>query len=328
MTEIPPARPVGAPVDASPPVKGRRAKRAKAPVWRERLVPKTVIGISTLILAFAVGSAFSGVCFYAYYQQRLDANEKFNTDFASKFGAQFDNATKTIAADQNNARAAIQDELEPLKRLQAGGDVIGNIIKTIAPSVWFVQTTDEQGAASVGSAFAVAGDDTQTLFLTSYTSIKAASRVPGPQVTLRKGDQQVKVTVWTWQEDKDLALLIAPKINVPKLAFAPANQPLRLGERLFAVSGLGGSGGAVTQGFVADVSAAGVQHDAAIGQGFQGGPLVNTDGKVVAIASRSYSPLGYRSDEVWFGVPPKAACEKVLKCPNGDPATAAAGVKG
>ena len=79
---------------------------------------------------------------------------------------------------------------------------------------------------------------------------------------------------------------------------------------------------AASQGFVGDVSSAGIQHDAAIGPAFQGGPIVNSDGKVVAIASRSYAPLGFGTDGVWFGVPGQAVCEKILKCPNGSPSGA------
>ncbi len=97
---------------------------------------------------------------------------------------------------------------------------------------------------------------------------------------------------------------------------------------MFAISGLGGVGPAITQGFVSDISAAGIMHDAAVGQGFQGGPLVNSDGKVLGISSRAYAPLGYQSDGVWFAIPSKTACEKVLKCPNNDPGGATAGQKG
>ena len=293
--------------------------RAETPMWRERLVPKTVLGVSTIILAFAVGSAFSGVAFYAYYQNRLDKNEQFNKDFASKFGEQFDNAKKTIDADANNARAAIQTELEPLKRLAASGDTLSGLLKAAGPSTFFVQTQDEAGQAAVGSAFVVASDAKQSLLLASYTTVRAATRQPGPQIVVRQGETQTKATLWTWQEDKDLALLIIPTPNLPKLAFAPTSPPLRLGERLFALSGLGGGGGAVAQGFVADVSAAGIMHDAAVGQAFQGGPLLSSEGKVLGVASRSYAPLGYASDGIWFAVPGKTACEKVLKCPNGDP---------
>lgn len=309
----------------------RRAKqqqwRAQSPEWRERLVPKTVIGISMLILAFAVGSAFSGVALYAYYQNRLDEDAAFNKDFADQFGQQFDNAKKSIEADGVNARAAIQTELEPLRRLAASGDTLANLQKVVGPSTFFVQTQDEAGAASVGSAFVVASDSRQTYLLASFTTVKASTRAPGPAIQVRQGGTQLKATLWTWDESKDLALLIIDKGSMPKLAFAPASPPLKLGERVFAVSGLGGTGTSITQGFVSDISAAGIMHDAAVGQGFQGGPLINSEGKVLGVASRTYAPLGYASDGVWFAIPSRTACDKVLKCPNGDPGGASAGQK-
>ena len=323
------------PVDEAPQptwLETRRAKQAQwkqdSPEWRERLVPKTVMGISVIILAFAIGSAFSGVALYAYYQNRLDEDAQFNKDFAAQFGEQFDNAKKTIEADGTNARALIQTELEPLKRLAASGDTLAGLQKTLGPSTFFVQTQDEAGVASVGSAFVVASDTRQSFLLASYTTVKAATRAPGPAINVRQGGTTLKATLWTWQEDKDLALLIVDRGSLPKVAFAPASPPLKLGERVFSISGLGGSGPAVTQGFVSDISAAGIMHDAAVGQGFQGGPLVNSEGKVLGIASRAYAPLGYQSDGVWFAIPAGTACDKVLKCPNRDPGGASAGAKG
>ncbi len=309
----------------------RRSKqqqwRAQSPEWRERLVPKTVLGISMIILAFAVGSAFSGVALYAYYQNRLDQEAKFNKDFAAQFGQQFDNAKKTIDADTTNARAAIQAELAPLTKQAAGGDTLTNLAKAVGPSTFFVQTQDEAGAASVGSAFVVTSDNRQSYLLASYATVKASTRAPGPGIVVRQGGTQLKATLWTWDESKDLALLIIDKGSLPKVAFAASSPPLKLGERVFAVSGLGGAGTPITQGFVSDVSAAGIMHDAAVGQGFQGGPLINSDGKVLGMASRTYAPLGYASDGVTFAVPNRSACDKVLKCPNGDPGGASAGTK-
>lgn len=309
----------------------RRSKqqqwRAQSPEWRERLVPKTVLGISMIILAFAVGSAFSGVALYAYYQNRLDQEAKFNKDFATQFGQQFDNAKKTIDADTTNARAAIQAELAPLTKQAAGGDTLTNLAKAVGPSTFFVQTQDEAGAASVGSAFVVTSDSRQSYLLASYATVKASTRAPGPGIVVRQGGTQLKATLWTWDESKDLALLIIDKGSLPKVAFAASSPPLKLGERVFAVSGLGGAGTPITQGFVSDVSAAGIMHDAAVGQGFQGGPLINSDGKVLGMASRTYAPLGYASDGVTFAVPNRSACDKVLKCPNGDPGGASAGTK-
>ncbi|MEO7836521.1 MAG: S1C family serine protease, partial [Acidimicrobiales bacterium] len=114
-----------------------------------------------------------------------------------------------------------------------------------------------------------------------------------------------------------LALLVLAKGSVPRLRFADREPAPRTGERIFVVSGLGGAGGAITQGFVADVSGAGLQHDAAVGQAFQGGPVISSDGAVLAIASRAYAPLGFTSDGAYFAPLVRAACEKVLKCPGG-----------
>lgn len=320
--------------EAPPPtwLETRRAKQAQwrrdSPEWRERLVPKTVLGISALILSFAVGSAFSGVVLYAYYQNRLDEDANFNKDFAAQFGQQFDNAKKTIEADATNARAAIQSELEPLRKIAASGETLANLQKVVGPSTFFVQTSDEAGKASVGSAFVVASDTRQSFLLASFTTVKAATRAPGPPINVRQGNgPTVKATLWTWHEEKDLALLIIDRGSVPKVTFAPASPPVKLGERVFAIQGLGGTGSVATQGFVSDISAAGILHDAQVGQGFQGGPLVNSEGKVLGIASRSYAPLGFETDGVYFAIPSRTACEKVLKCPNGDPAGASAGTK-
>ncbi|MDQ1445895.1 MAG: serine protease Do [Acidimicrobiaceae bacterium] len=280
-------------------------------------MPRTVLGLSVLILAFAIGAAFSGVVFYSYYEFRKDTSEKRTAKFVEGFDQRFATAQKTIDAERENAKAEIAKELEPLKKIRAEGETLDGLVKKSGPAVWFVRTLDGAGQPSVGSAFVVASDNAQSLMLTSFTTVEAATHNPGPQVTVRKGDQEVKATLWTWQPDRDLALLVVPKGNQPKLDFAETNPPLKTGERVFALSGLGAAGAAITQGFVADVSSAGIQHDATIGPAFQGGPLVNSDGKVLAVSSRSYGPLGFRTDSVWFGVPIRAACDRILKCPSG-----------
>lgn len=290
-------------------------------------MPRTALGIATVLLAASIGAALSGVILYAYYAHRLDQTDTVNKQLASDFSKSFDNATKTIQADGQNARSDIQKELQPLRQLAAGGDVLTGLQKNVGPSVWFVQTQDNAGQPSVGSAFVVASDNSSTLLLCSFATVTAATRQPGPQITVTRGSDQEKATLWTWQPERDLALLIIQKSNQPKLAFAPTSPPLAIGQRIFSVSGVGGSGNAITQGFVADVSANGIQHDVPIGQAFQGGPLVNDQGQVVAVTSRQYAPLGFTTDGVWFGIPTRAACEKVLKCPNGDPAGASQGSK-
>ncbi|MGQ0519959.1 MAG: S1 family peptidase [Actinomycetota bacterium] len=291
----------------------------RAGPWRELALPRTVLGMAVLILAFAVGSAASGVAFYSYYEFKKDQTEERVARFLQGFDNRFKTATDTIQAERQNAVAEIQKELEPLKRIQAEGGTLEALIDKVKDSVFFVSTLDEAGQPSVGTAFAVASDSEQTLLLTSYNTVKAATRSPGPAVKVQQGDAEIKAELWTWHEDKDLALLVLAKGSVKRLDLASGDSPARTGERVFAVSGLGTAGGAVSQGFVTDVSAAGIQHDAAVGQAYQGGPLVTSDGAVVAVASRSYAPLGFISDGVFFAPLVRIACEKVLKCPDGKP---------
>jgi S1-C subfamily serine protease len=182
--------------------------------------------------------------------------------------------------------------------------------------VWFVQTLDEGGQPSVGSAFVVFSDDEQSFLVTSYTTIRAATSAPGPEITLRKGDEQLGAALTSWDPANDLALLTLDKPSLPALEWAPTEPPTQVGDRVFVVSGLGAAGGSISQGFVAGVSAEGVQHDAPVGAAFQGGPLLNSNGEVVGVASRAYAPLGFSPEAVFFGVPIRNSCAQVIRCPD------------
>ena len=296
----------------------RPAAESGARSWRERFLPTTVVGMTTLILAFSVGAAFSGTVLYSFYEYRLSRNEERVGSFVKGFDQRFKTATKTIEAERENAKAEIERTLEPLRRIRAEGETLDALSKKLQPSLYFVRTLDEGGQPSVGSAFVVASDADESLLVASYTTVRAAVRQPGPPVFVRKGSTEMRATVWTWEESKDLALLVVAKGSIPKLSFAPRDPPLRIGERVFAASGLGAGGSAVSQGFVADVSSAAIQHDAAVGPAFQGGPLVNSKGELLGVASRSFAPLGFASDAVFFGIPIRGICTRVVKCPDGE----------
>src|SRR5687767_9299695 len=110
------------PKQAKPPAVPRRERRpagAVPPRWRERLVPKTVMGITILVLAAAVGAAFSGVVLYSYYEYRLNKTEAKVNSFINGFGTQYNDALKNITTAQDNAKAEIAKELEPFKKARA-----------------------------------------------------------------------------------------------------------------------------------------------------------------------------------------------------------------
>ncbi len=318
-----------APEQAAPPSrprngrKPRRRDRSGGQTFRQRVVPKTVMGTVALLLAASVGFAFGGTILYAYYQYRLDKVDDRVSNFINGFEDRYESAKKDIDRAKESAKSDIRKELEPLKELRASGATLKTLIDQVKDSIYLVETQDEFGQSQVGSAFVVTSDAEKSYFVTSLSVVRAATRRPGPGIQLRRGSETVPATLHTWQEERDLALLIVDKGSFPRLKWAPANAVPEFGERVFVVAGAGGAGASITQGAVADVSAAGIQHDAAATGAFAGGPLLNSDGEVVGVATPAYAPLGYTSDRITFASLIRATCEKVLKCPEG--ATAAGG---
>lgn len=273
-----------------------------------------MLGISALILSLALGAAFSGAVLYAYYQSRLDAHENAITRYASGFDERLQTATAIIKSEQSKAQSAIRDEIGPIKELAASGQTVSDLLEKVGPSVWFVSTLADDGSPSVGSAFVAFSDGDQSFLLTSYATVKAATTAPAPTITLHKGEDTLAAKLETWEVQKDLALLSVKRGNLPRIDWAGGSPDI--GERVFAVSGLGAKGASASQGAVTDVSASGIQHDAQVGPQFQGGPLLNSDGEVLGVLSRSYAPLGFSPDSVWFSPAIRSACDKVLRCPG------------
>ncbi len=284
--------------------------------WRDVVVPKTVAGAVLALFAASLGAAFSGAVLFAFYQSQLQDVRDDVERLTSGFDESLDEAIGEIEAERDDARSQIRAELEPLQELRASEETLQTLVEDTAESVWFVETRDPDGQPSVGSAFVVTADAQQSFLITSLHVVRASTASPSPQITLRKGDQETAATLWTWDEDRDLALLILERPNEPRLEWAPPEPPLGIGERVFAVAGIGGAGASITQGFVADVSSSGVQHDAAVDGSFEGGPLINSSGEVVGMATSAYAPLGFRSEDITYAPFIRAACERILACPD------------
>jgi S1-C subfamily serine protease len=285
--------------------------------WR-RQMPKTALGIAMVLLAMSVASAFTGAVLYAYYEYRLGKTDDRVDAFEAGFGDALDEALGAIGTERDEAVAQVQTELDELERLAASGATLSSLLEQAQASVWFVSTLDEAGQPSVGSAFVVFADNEKSFLLTSYNTVRAATVEPTPDLLLRKGEEQLQATLVSWDPPNDLALLTVDRPSLPALSWAPPDPPAQVGDRVFVVSGLGTAGGSISQGFVAGVSAEGIQHDAPVGAAFQGGPLLNSGGEVLAVASRAYSPLGFAPEAVFFGVPIRSSCAQVIQCPSGD----------
>lgn len=290
--------------------------RAEPPGRWRRMVPTTALGLAGLLFCMSVASAFTGAVLYAFYEYRLGKTEDKVDEFKASFEDKVAEAIKQIDAARVTSVGAVQNQLDDLEKFAASGETLSGLLEKAAPSVWFVSTLDEAGQPSVGSAFVVFSDSKQSFLLASYTTVQAATQKPGPKITLRKGDEEVAAALTSWDPARDLALLTLDRPSLPALTWAPTDPPLQVGDRVFVVSGLGAAGGAISQGFVADVSANGIQHDSPVGAAFQGGPLLNSSGEVLGVASRAYSPLGFSPGAVFFGVPIRMSCSEVIRCPD------------
>lgn len=296
---------------------------------RYRILPRTVIGISFMLMSLGIGAAFAGAAFYAYYDNRLAANEAEITRFVDGFDQQFVDASDSL----NDLRAAsldqIRQELRPLGEYVAGQNGVVNLPGEIGSSVFQLRTRDENGRTVAGSAAAVAEHPGGTAFVTSFRLVKSGTIAPAPVIQLVKGDQTIPASLWSWDPERDLALVVA-EVDVEPMVFAAAGeQTAAVGAPVFAISGTGGQGATASPGTLLDRSAAGLQHTAAIGTLFNGGPLVDSRGRLLGVASLHYSPLGLDGGAVSFAPDLDGLCSRLLNC--ADPAgaeTAGSGASG
>ncbi len=281
---------------------------------RHRILPRTVIGTSSMLLAFAVGLGGSGAAFYAYYDDRLAENEREITSFVEGFDEQFTDATGALEETRSSSIEDIRAELGPLSEFASDARGVIELPAIVGPSVWTVETLDDGGSSAIGSAFAVTGHNGGTALITSLSVVRASTVEPGPSITLIKGDQRVSATLWAWDEANDLALLVTTMPIDPLVLADPASQTSALGGRVFAISGIGGQGATATPGVLVDRSAQGLQHTAPLGTFFVGGPVVDGEGRVLGMASTAYQPLGVSSGAVAQSPDVVAFCSTLLTC--------------
>lgn len=280
-----------------------------------RVLPDTALGLATLLFFMAVAAAFSGAALFAYYRFELDDTRNRVAEVEGSIATQVESGTQIIEERRDQAMGEIEELLQELEQFAASGQTVEELLAGAAPSVFFVSTLDEAGQPSVGTAFVLFSDSERSFLLTSYTTVRALTVDPGPGLEVRQGDRTIGAELDAWDEGRDLALLVAEDDpNLPAIGVADPSG-IEVGDRVFAVSALGTAGGALTQGVVADVAANGVQHDAPVGPQFQGGPLLDAEGKLVGITSRRYAPLGFLPDTVFFAVPVREACAELVQCP-------------
>lgn len=291
-----------------------RPDRARGGLWG-RVLPRTALGLATLLFFMAVAAAFSGAALFAYYRFELDDTRERVAQLEGEIADDLEFAEQAIGQRTDEATAEIEGLLDELEQFTASGQTVDELLESVGPSVFLVKSIDEAGQPSVGTAFVLFSDSERSFLLTSFTTVRAATVEPGPGVEVTQGGNALPVQLTAWDEGRDLALLTAEESpNLPPIKVADPSS-VSTGDRVFAISGLGSEGGALVQGIVSDVSANAIQHDAPVGPQFQGGPMLDSSGELIGIASRTFAPLGFVPDTVFFGIPVREACAELVQCP-------------
>ncbi|MDQ6927521.1 MAG: serine protease [Actinomycetota bacterium] len=186
------------------------------------------------------------------------------------------------------------------------------IEKKIAPLVWTVNTLDQAGQPSVASAFVVGAAGGQTFLITSLAAVNASTQMPAPVITVQNGSFNGPATLWTWEDDRDLALLAVSRPRAENIEWDNEKPDPKAGDRIFAIAG--GPDNRVTPGLLTAVNGGVFQHNIFIDDARRGGPIVNIKGEVIGISSAAFTGGGLPTDAAFFAVPIHGLCDAVMVC--------------
>lgn len=266
------------------------------PFFRRHFWPPSAFGIIVISIVMSVLIGFIGAVIYT---------SSDNAKVAAVDPTDQERVAPTIPASADPASTTTTSP----QLLTADG-----VARKAAPSVFTVTSLDDNGEAIEGSGFVAGSFGGQTFLLTSLSIVRAATRIPGPDINVSNGGSQVKATLWTWQEERDLALLVIGR-SAPSLSWADSDPPAKPGDKVYVV---GGIGGAPVAGVISSISPASIQHNVFIDSRRQGAPLLNEKGQVLGMASLSFNPGATPADVTFYAVPIAAACERVLSCGSGN----------
>lgn len=186
------------------------------------------------------------------------------------------------------------------------------IEKKVSPLVWTLSTLDQSGQPSQASAFVVGTTGGQTFLVTSLAAVEAATQAPAPPITAQNGSFNGPATLWTWDAERDLALLAVSRPRAENIDWANNKPDPKPGDRIFALSG--GPDNKVTPGILISVTGGVYQHNIFIDDARRGGPLVNVKGEVIAVSSAAFTGGGNPTDAAFFSVPIHGLCDTVMHC--------------
>lgn len=296
--------------------KNRERKRAARDAWRQtgvgwRVFPRTLLGICFTLLAFGVGSGVAGAFLYVYYDARMTENEELVTNAKQELEQTEDRVVGAITESAVQGSLRLERTLGPYAAFMQDDLGLPRAAGGIAPSLVQVTSSSQSGEPTFATGVALGPSGSNTVFVTSYAVVAAATADPGPEIEIRWEERTYRGEIWGWDRELGVAVLTSDA-QVPSATLATGTEvATTVGTPVFAVSAFNL---ATTPGTVATVTSRGVRHTAPLGPDMFGGPLVDVDGRVLAVNLGQYAPGGYGGGNAPWSVPLGLLCEELLRC--------------
>ena len=212
------------------------------------------------------------------------------------------------AAAQDKTIARMQSEINVLAQRDSEQANWSQLAARTEPSVFTIVTE-----AGLGSGWVVRSDVSGSDLVTNFHVVAEAVAMGVQTVDVVQADRTLKGTVVRTDRTDDLAVVHVQERLAP---LKPTAARPRLGTTVMVVGSPLGLGGSISIGLVSGFrSIEGsdyVQFSAPISPGNSGGPVVDSQGHVIGVASGKY--VGDGVEALGFAIPVSVACAMLDVC--------------
>lgn len=286
------------------------------------VTPKTVVSLAVWLVMFGLGAGLSGLILFVIYQGQVN-------DLRSELLESQEELRKSLEERIQNAPAARESpSLNVSGEAATPPDPLAELVQIVAPAMVTITGRDSEGRPVSGSGFVVNNADSGTWVLTSYRLVAGVKDFN--QLSVRHKNSELVGEVYETDPGRDLALVIYQVPAERSLRFSRVQDP-KEGDQVWAIGSIRGQPYAAgVAAKLTSVTPNSLGIDVQVPEGYEGGPLIDADGRVLGVLSSSAGKATATSTPAassGSATPVKLACQRVLRCPstNRDPAKASPG---
>jgi putative serine protease PepD len=219
-----------------------------------------------------------------------------------------ESASRQALAAEARANQELRQRVTSLEaRLNAQPDWTA-IVRRVEPSVLTVETS-----TGLGSAWVTHSDSTGSDLVTNFHVVADAWTAGNSEVDVKQGDRTLKGVISRVDRSDDLAIVHVTELfaALPAVVYRPA-----LGSTVMAVGSPLGLSGSLSIGVVSGYRSIDgsdfMQFSAPISPGNSGGPVVDGNGRVVAVAAAKFEGTGVEA--LSLAIPVQTVCTMLIAC--------------